>query len=101
MTDIEPPTKRICLVAPKGSVSNNPFRMLPTDTLANIKAMNSDIHPPTQSALLMKDLDIHYVEKRGVEVLEVNVRQSAVGVHLNRSDWDVCDEIAIVTPTYR
>ena len=57
MTDIEPPTKRICLVAPKGSVSNNPFRMLPSEVLSNIKAMKSDKHPPTPTALLIKDLE--------------------------------------------
>ena len=57
MADIEPPTKRICLVAPKGSVSNNPFRMLPSEVLADIKAMKSDKHPPTPTALLIKELD--------------------------------------------
>ena len=57
MTDIEPPTKRICLVAPKGSVANNPFRMLPSEVLSNIKATKSDKHPPTPTALLIKDLE--------------------------------------------
>ena len=56
MADIEPPTKRICLVAPQGSVANNPFRMLPSEVLSNIKAMKSDKHPPTPTALLIKDL---------------------------------------------
>ena len=54
MADIEPPTKRICLVAPKGSVANNPFRMLPPDIMSNIKAMKSDKHPPTPTAMIMK-----------------------------------------------
>ena len=39
------------------SVLNNPFRMLPPEVMANIKAMNSDRHPPTQTACLIKALN--------------------------------------------
>ena len=90
MADIEPPTKRICLVAPKGSVSNNPFRMLPSEVLSNIKAMKSDKHPPTPTALLIKDLAFDYVtwylSGGDVDVLEVSVHQSAAGVTLGTED---------------
>ena len=54
MASIEPPTKRICLVAPKGSALNNPFRMLPSDVLANILSMTKG-WTPTPSALAIKE----------------------------------------------
>ena len=44
----------------KGSALNSPFRMLPSEVLANIKAMKSDKHPPTQTALLIKDLNFDW-----------------------------------------
>ena len=40
-----------------GPVANNPFRMLPSEVMTNIKAMKSDRHPPTPTALLIKDVN--------------------------------------------
>ena len=37
-------------------ITNNIFRMLPPEIVANIKAMKSDRHPPTPSAKLMKGI---------------------------------------------
>ena len=37
-------------------ITNNIFRMLPPEIVANIKAMKSDRHPPTPSATLMKGI---------------------------------------------
>ena len=51
----EPPCKRACLVAPKGSVANNPFRMLTPEIMDTIKAMKSDRHPTTPSATAIKE----------------------------------------------
>ena len=87
MADIEPPTKRVCLVAPKGSVHNNPFRMLPPEVMTNIKAMKSDKHPPRPTALLIKELtfvreDDHLMvsahPRQGVNFLK---RQLFIGGH--------------------
>ena len=44
-------------IANKGSALNNPFRTLQPEILASIKAMKSDKHPPTPTALIIKDLD--------------------------------------------
>jgi hypothetical protein len=56
MADIDPPTKHICLAASKGSVTNNPFRLLSSENMTIIKAMKSYKHSPTPTALLIKNL---------------------------------------------
>ena len=100
MADIEPPTKRICLVAPKGSVANNPCRKLPSDVLANIKAMTSDKHPPTPTALLMKDLIIDHEAPDDESLLVVNLHsQCAAGVHFKQRSMAYHTE-GHVSPTY-
>ena len=47
----EPPCKRACLVAPKGSVANNPFRMLPGDVMAKIRVMKKLVPTPSANAI--------------------------------------------------
>ena len=60
MADIEPPTKRICLVAFQGSVANNPFRRLTPDVLASIK-MLTKTWVPTPSAQAIKEANLEFI----------------------------------------
>ncbi len=45
-----PPAKRVRVVAPKGSVANNPFRMLPEELVAEIQAMKKFVLTPSAIA---------------------------------------------------
>ena len=54
----EPPCKRACLVAPKGSVANNPFRMLPGDVMAKIRVMKKLV--PTPSAIAIHEAGLRF-----------------------------------------
>ena len=64
-----PPAKRVRVVAPKGSVTNNPFRMLPEELVAEIQAMKKLV--PTPSAIAFHAAGLRF-ERRYAE-LEVSI----------------------------
>ncbi len=64
-----PPAKRARVVAPKGSVANNPFRMLPEELVAEIQAMKKFV--PTPSAIAFHAAGLRF-ERRYAE-LEVSI----------------------------
>ena len=66
-----PPAKRVRVVAPKGSVANNPFRMLPEELVAEIQAMKKLV--PTPSAIAIHAAGLRF-ERRYAE-LEVSIRR--------------------------
>ncbi len=59
----EPPCKRACLVAPKGSVANNPFRVLPGDVMAKIRVMKKLV--PTPSAIAIHEAGLRFEWRDG------------------------------------
>ena len=77
MSSMAPPAKRARTCAPPGSVANNPFRMLPSELVTEIREMKKGF-VPTPSAQAIHEAGLRF-ERNAYGDLEVSIARPRGG----------------------
>jgi len=77
----------VALPQPPKDVANNPFWRLPLEVVANIKAMKSDRHPPTPSAIAIQEAGLRFERQR-----DIDAAIQEAGLRFEEGQYEALDE---------